>query len=246
MRPGYLRTIFYVHPLIILSTILMASISVITSLWDSTGRAQHAVSRVWSKMLLAIAGVKVEIEGLEKIAPGGSYVFACNHLSYMDTPVILAHIPVQFRFLAKKGLFMIPFLGFHLRRAGHVPVRQEDARDGIRALNTAARLIREQGVSVLIFPEGGRSLGTLQEFKEGAAFVALKSGVPVVPMAVMGTRAILPMESLIFRRGHARLKVGDPIPVAGLELRYRARLTALTRERVVELLGGSEAELLGS
>src|SRR5207248_11148579 len=115
------------------------------------------ISRIWSRMLLAVSGVKMRIEGLEKIDSQASYVFVANHRSLMDTPVVLAHIPVQFRFLAKKGLFAIPILGTHLRRAGHLPVVRGDPRASLRSMSDAAQMIRERGTSVLLFPEGGRS-----------------------------------------------------------------------------------------
>src|SRR5690348_754244 len=99
--------------LIVLSTIFWGSISLVVSFFDSTGRAQIGCARRWAGSLLVISGIAVELDGIERIRPDGSYVFASNHLSYMDTPVVLANIPVQFRFLAKRGLFQIPFLGTH-------------------------------------------------------------------------------------------------------------------------------------
>src|SRR4051794_20903062 len=107
------------HPLIILSTIVHGTVSIVVSLFDKNGRRQIAMARSWAKSLLVIAGAKVTVEGLEQIDPNCGYVFASNHLSYMDTPVVLSSIPVQFRFLAKSGLFKIPFLGTHLKSAGH-------------------------------------------------------------------------------------------------------------------------------
>src|SRR5450759_557542 len=126
--------------------------------------------------------MQVEVEGLEKIVPCRGYVIASNHLSLMDTPLVLAHIPLQFRFLAKKGLFRIPFIGGHLRRAGHVAIPREDPRGSLKAMSEAARIIKERGVSVLVFPEGGRSVGPMREFREGAAYIAIKAGVPVIPV----------------------------------------------------------------
>ena len=120
MSLSYIRSLLITDPIIILATIVMGSISLLTSLFDSAGRIQHQISRIWSRMLLAVSGVKMRIEGLEKIDPGATYVFVANHRSFMDIPVLLAYLPLQFRFLAKKGLFLIPFLGTHLRRAGHL------------------------------------------------------------------------------------------------------------------------------
>jgi 1-acyl-sn-glycerol-3-phosphate acyltransferase len=208
------------------------------SLFDRSGDRQMVVARAWARMLLRIAGVRVEVEGLEKIDPKGSYVFASNHASYMDTPVVLGLIPVQFRFLARENLFTIPFLGTHLKSAGHIPVPLGDVRAAVKTMNEAARVIRERGISMLIFPEGGRTNdGNLQPFKEGAANIAIKAGVPIVPITLEGTRAVLPMHSVHVRPGFVRLKIGDPIPTSELTPRHREELTAQIRERIVELLG---------
>src|SRR5579862_939481 len=153
-----LWTLLWVDPLIILSTIFFGSISVGVSLFDKSGRKMIAAARIWARSLLGIARVRVTVEGLEKIDLQAAYVFASNHLSYMDTPVVLGNIPVQFRFMAKKGLFQIPFLGTHLMQAGHIPVPREDPRAAVKTLSLAAQAIRERRISVLIFPEGGRSM----------------------------------------------------------------------------------------
>src|SRR5882762_3036161 len=156
-RMALLRALLFTDPLVILATIAYGTAAFLVSFFDANGRRQIAVARAWSGALLRIGFIQVEVEGLEKIAPDGSYVFASNHLSYMDTPVVLANIPVQFRFLAKKGLFKIPFLGGHLKRAGHIPVTREDPRAAVKTMSLAADSIRERNVSILIFPEGGRS-----------------------------------------------------------------------------------------
>jgi 1-acyl-sn-glycerol-3-phosphate acyltransferase len=236
MSFAQVRSILVTAPLVALATAVMGSISIVASLFDSTGRAQHAVSRAWAHMLLAIFRVRTTVEGLEKLRPNSSYVFASNHLSYVDTPVILAHIPEQFRFLAKESLFSIPFLGHHLKRAGHVSVPAENVRAALRVMTEAARIVRERNVSVLVFPEGERTHGTLQEFKEGAAYIAIKAGAPIVPLAIRGTREIMAVHTAVIRGGPVRLAVGDPIPTEGLTLKDRARLTALVRERLVGML----------
>lgn len=236
-----LWTLIWVDPLIIFSTVFFGSISVVLSLFDKSGRAMIAAARVWARSLLAIARVRVRVEGLEKIDPNSAYVFASNHLSYMDTPVVLGNIPVQFRFMAKKGLFQIPFLGTHLMQAGHIPVPREDPRAAVKTLSLAANTIRERGVSVLAFPEGGRAPdGVLQEFKEGAAYIAIKAGVPIVPVALVGTRQILAMGSATFHSGPVTVRISDPIPTAGLTLHDRGELTAQIRERIVSMLPRSK------
>jgi 1-acyl-sn-glycerol-3-phosphate acyltransferase len=239
MSPGLIRALLITDPLIIIATVVLGSVNLAVSLFDEGGRKQVAIARFWSRVLLKIAGVKMTLEGVEKIDPNRGYVFVSNHVSYMDTPVVLAHIPVQFRFLAKKGLFSIPFLGYHLKRAGHLPVPRDNPRDAVKTMAEAGRIIRERGISVLIFPEGGRSLEGLKPFKEGAAYIAIKAGVPVVPVALLGTLRVLPMHSLNVRPGHVTLRVGDPIPTADLTLRDRALLTQQLRERVEDLLEGA-------
>jgi 1-acyl-sn-glycerol-3-phosphate acyltransferase len=236
---SFFRAYFLTAPFIVLSTIVCGLVSLFISLFEATGRQQIAVARVWARSLLLVSGVRVKIEGLDKIAPGGSYVFVSNHLSYMDTPVVLANIPVQFRFLAKSGLFQIPLLGTHLARAGHIPVPRDNARAAVKTMTTAAQIIRERGISLLIFPEGGRSHdGRLDEFKEGAAYIAIRAGVPLVPIALKGTREILPYGSGHVRAGSVIMRIGEPVPTAEAQLRDREQITAKLRERIASLLEG--------
>jgi 1-acyl-sn-glycerol-3-phosphate acyltransferase len=150
---------------------------------------------------------------------------------------MLAHIPVDFRFIAKRSLFRIPFLGTHLKRAGHIPIVREDPRSAVKSMTEAARILRERRVSIMLFPEGSRSEGAMKAFKEGAAFIAIKAGVPVVPVGVMGTREILPSGSAYVRPGRIRLRLGAPIPTADLTVKDRVALTRTIRERVGELIG---------
>jgi 1-acyl-sn-glycerol-3-phosphate acyltransferase len=231
-----LRAYLVIDPLIVLATVVMGTLSTMASLFDPSGNRSHAVARLWSRILILVSGMKVHVEGLEKLVPGAGYVIASNHLSLMDTPLVMAHIPLQFRFLAKRGLFKIPFIGGHLRRAGHVAIPRDDARGSLKAMSEAARMIRERGVSALVFPEGGRSTGVLQEFKEGAAYIAIKAGVPVIPVAISGTLQVLPMGSAVVRPGPVSLRLGDPIPTTGLSMSDRHRLTADIRARILELL----------
>ena len=149
----------------------------------------------------------------------------------------LGTIPLEFRFFAKHGLFSIPFLGWHLRHAGHLPVVRDDPRASIKSMAEGAKLIRERGVSLLLFPEGGRSEVQIQPFKEGAAYIAIKAGVPIVPIGLVGTRVALPMHSAVVRPTTIQLLVGDPIETTGLSLHDRGRLTVDLQERVANLIG---------
>jgi len=237
MKPvSLLRSLLITEPLIIAATIVFGAISLTVSFFDPTRRKQNAIARAWARVLLAVSRVKVRVEGLEKIKEDGSYVFVSNHLSYMDTPVALANIPVQFRFLAKRGLFQIPFMGWHLARAGHIPVPRGDARAAVKTMTLAAQVVREQKISLLIFPEGGRSRkGEMRPFMEGAAYIAIRAGVPLVPIGLQGTREVLPYGSGNIRGGAVILRIGDPIPTDQATLRDRVHLTELLRERIIEL-----------
>jgi 1-acyl-sn-glycerol-3-phosphate acyltransferase len=232
-----LRALLLTNPLIVLITTLMGTISLAASLFDKAGNTQHRIARAWSKVILAISGVRVHLQGLEKLDPAGSYVLVANHQSLMDTPVVLAHVPLQFRFFAKNGLFRIPFIGTHLRRAGHLPVVRNDARASLKTMGEGARLISQRRISVLLFPEAGRSPTGLRDFKEGAAYIAIKAGVPVVPIGIEGTRTILPMHSITVRPGDVYLSIGEPISTTGFPIQRRGELTQLLRARVAELSG---------
>lgn len=235
---AFLWSLVVIDPLFILSTLLCGCVSIPLALIDKTGDSSMRVGRVWARSLLWIAGVRVTIEGLEKIDLNRNYLFCSNHLSYMDTPVVLANIPAQFRFLAKKGLFQIPFLGTHLSQAGHIPVPLENPREAVKTMTTAAAVMEQRSISMLIFPEGGRSEdGVLQPFKEGGAFIAIKADVPLLPIALIGTREVMAMGSSVihsFRR--VTLRIGDPIPTEGLALRDRGQLTEAAREQIVAML----------
>jgi 1-acyl-sn-glycerol-3-phosphate acyltransferase len=236
------RSLGFSTPMILLCTIMMGTLSLIASFFDRTGNSQHRVARAWARMLLAVSFIRVRVEGLEKLDPRGAYVFVANHGSFMDIPALLASLPQQFRFFAKKGLFRIPFLGTHLRRAGHLPVDRSSPRNSLKTMLEAARIIGGRGVSVLNFPEGGRSATGLREFKEGPAYIAIKAGVPVVPVAIVGMRELLPMGSIHLRSGKVVLRVGDPIPTIGMAASDRAELTGRLYGEVSRLLGEGELQ----
>ena len=234
-----LRSIFITAPMIVFATVMMGTMSLFASFFDSTGRRQHAIARGWSRILLAVSGIRVVAEGVGKLDPGRGYVLAANHSSYMDIPVIMITIPLQFRFFAKQGLFRIPFLGTHLQRAGHIPVVRGDARASLKSMSDGARMLRDRNLSVLLFPEGGRTVDHLTEFKEGPAYIAIKAGVPIVPIGLQGMRDIMRMHSGFVFAGNVKLRVGDPIETAHLTVRDRDALTRELHDRVAELCGES-------
>ena len=236
------RGLLFADPAIILATILFGTVSLFISFFDKAGIVQNRVARAWARTLLFVSGVRVTVEGLDRIDPAKSYVFTANHLSYMDTPVALAYIPAQFRFLAKRGLFQIPLLGTHLGRAGHIPVPRADPRAAVKTMQIAAETIRAKNISLLIFPEGGRAAdGELQPFKEGGAYIAIRAGVPVVPVVLIGTREVLPFGGGIVQSGRVTLKILQPIDTAQSTLRDRGELTEKVHSLIATELGLSNS-----
>ena len=233
----FLLSYLFIAPAVIGCTILMGIFSLAASLFGAHENTLHNIAQTWSRILLKLAFIHTETIGLEKLSPHRNYVLAANHQSYMDTPVVVANIPMQFRFLAKLGLFSIPLLGTHLGRSGHFPVDRGNPRASLKTMSAAAKAIAERQVSVLVFPEGGRSLDHLRDFQEGAAYIAIKSGVPVVPVAVIGTREILRMHTTRVRPGPAKIVVCDPIETFGMTIKDRDQLTATIHSKIAEALG---------
>ncbi len=223
------RSVLVTTPLIYLSTLVMGTLSLLASLVDSGGRLQHSCARWWARSVLFFSGVRVRMRGMENIEPGRTYVFAANHQSYMDIPVAFACLPAHFRIMAKASLFRIPFIGWHLRRAGHLAIDRRDPRRAARSLLEAASHVK-QGMPVYVFPEGGRSLdGRIGEFKAGTFLLAIKAGVPVVPITLKGTRAVLPVNSWHIRPGQVELVLHAPIPTTAMHSDSAEELSARVR-----------------
>lgn len=239
---SFLRSLFFTIPLICLYTIVMGAASLAGSLFDSSGRFQHGCARLWARLILFTSGVRVKLAGLENVEPDRACVFCSNHLSLMDTALVFAHVPVQFRILAKRYVFRIPFLGSHLRRSGHLPVDETNPRSALRSFELAAQHIRT-GAPVILFPEGGRSPdGRLGEFKTGAALLAIKAGVPLVPLAIHGSRQVLPPGSIHIRPATVRMSFAKAFSTEGLTYRDAERLTALARQKIGEMLDEQTAD----
>jgi len=241
-----LRSALFSVPLIAISTIVMDLISMLVSFCDRSGDIPHHLARLWGKMLLAVSFIGVRAEGIEKLDRKANYVFVSNHASFMDIPALLSTLPYQFRFFAKKSLYKIPFLGWHLRWAGHLPVDRSNARASLKSMSEGARIISERHISVLLFPEGGRSATGLRPFKEGAAYIAIKAGVPLVPVAIVGLRELLPMGSGHIRSGRVTVRIAEPIPTAGLKIDARAELTARVHDEIAAMLEGSAEPVIHS
>ncbi len=231
-----LRSLLFSTPLIFLSTVVMWTCSLICSLFDPTGNSQHHMAQIWGRLLLAASWIRVRVVGMENLSGPGPYVFVSNHASLMDIPAILAALPYQFRFFAKKSLYGVPFVGWHLKRAGHIPVDRANPRASLKSMSEGARIVAQRGISVLLFPEGGRAPEGLREFREGAAYIAIKSGAPVVPMALVGMRELLPMGSVHLRSGRVTLRIGKPIPTADLKPHDREALTSRLYDEIAAMI----------
>ena len=203
-------------PLVALYTVLMATLSLTFSLFDRGGRLQHWCAGAWSRMIARTALLDVRVHGAEHLRAGQSYVFLSTHQSWMDIPVMLGYLPAQLRIAAKREVFHVPFLGWHLRRAGHIPINRGSTAESIASLQRAARLLGG-GVSAFLFPEGTRSRdGSLQPLKKGGFRLALESRLPVVPVAIVGTRRAMPRGSKVLRAGRVEMHIAQPLPTAHL------------------------------
>jgi 1-acyl-sn-glycerol-3-phosphate acyltransferase len=218
-RPTFLN---YLHstvaiPLIYLYTFVMGSISLMLSVYDPKGGRQHWCAQIWCRLIARTTGARVRVHGLEHIRPGTSYVFLSSHQSYMDIPAMLGYLPVQLRIAAKKILFKIPFMGWHLARAGHIPVDRSSTQTAVATMQKAANKIRG-GICAFVFPEGTRSPdGALHAFKKGGFKLAMQARVPIVPVTIIGSRQVLPKNSIIFRPGPVDMYVDEPIPTDDLK-----------------------------
>jgi 1-acyl-sn-glycerol-3-phosphate acyltransferase len=230
-----LRSFLFWDLLIWSYTIVLGCMSLLSSLFDRDGHIQHGFARLWSRMILGTIGAQVQVEGLEKIDTGKAHIYAVNHLSALDIPVLYKHLPFQFRILAKKELFRYPFMGWHLRRSGQIPVDQQNVRSSVRSIGRAVKSL-QANMPIVIFPEGGRSEnGQLQPFMSGAFYLAIKAQVDVVPMALIGTYEMLPMSSFHIQPRPVYLLIGAPISTAGMNIRSMDELAQKTRNAIADL-----------
>jgi 1-acyl-sn-glycerol-3-phosphate acyltransferase len=231
------RTVFYLIPAITIYTIVLGAASIVSSLFDRRGYFAHRCARAWSWLILKTTGVRVTVDGLDRITPGTTYIFVSNHQSIYDTPVIFSSLPYQLRIIAKESLAKFPVLGWHLKRGRHLFVdRQHPDRAGI--LNRWRALVSE-GLSLIIYAEGTRSAdGHVGRFKAGSFLLAIEAGLPIVPLAVIGTRGVMPKGRLRTEPASVRLIVHDPIPPLALDVPtiHDARQLA---ERVQAIVAGA-------
>jgi 1-acyl-sn-glycerol-3-phosphate acyltransferase len=210
------RTVFFLIPCIAVYTVVLGTASLASSLFDRRGHFAHWCARAWSWLILATTGVGVQVEGLEHLDPARTYIFVSNHQSIYDIPVIFWSMPYQLRIIAKDSLGRVPFLGWHLKRTGHLLVdRRHPDRTGI--LRRWRALVGE-GLSLIIFPEGTRSAdGRVGTFKAGSFLLAVEAQLPIVPLSIDGTRFVMRKGRLTTRPGHARLRVHLPVETTGLQ-----------------------------
>jgi 1-acyl-sn-glycerol-3-phosphate acyltransferase len=236
MKPRHWwRTVLFLIPAISVYTIALGTISVLSTLVNRRGDFGHRCAIWWSRLILATTGVKVRVEGLEKLDPQRSYVFAANHQSIYDIPIVFASLPFQLRIIAKESLGRIPFLGWHLRRTGHVLV--DRSRPGAGTVKKMAKLVAD-GHSLIVFPEGTRGTdGIVARFKGGSFVIALDAGLPVVPISITGSRHVMFKGQLTVRPGEVSLVVHDPIETANVG-REQARDLAESVRTIVAAAAG--------
>jgi len=207
--------VFYLIPAISLYTIVLGTLSIGSSVFEKRGYFAHWCARMWSRLILRTTGVDVEVQGLERLTHGRTYVFVANHQSIYDIPILFWSLPFQLRIIAKESLGRFPFLGWHLRRTGHLLVNR--ARPDRTAIFSWASALVSRALSLIVFPEGTRSRdGRVGRFKGGSFYLALEAGLPVVPLSVIGSRHVMRKGRLATYPGHVRLVVHEPIDTSAL------------------------------
>lgn len=225
-------------PIFFLATGFFGTLALIASLFAKTGRTQHRIAQVWARACLRISGARLTVRGAENLGKYPVAVYAANHTSYMDTPVIFASLPFQFRILAKKELWSLPFIGWYLNRSGQIPVDTDNAHATLSSLSGGVKALRA-GMPLFVFPEGSRTPdGELQAFLAGAAFLAIRAQRPVVPIALSGVYDLLPIHTRHFFPCEMTMTVGEPIATAGLTMRQTEELTERLRATIAQLLEG--------
>jgi 1-acyl-sn-glycerol-3-phosphate acyltransferase len=215
-----------------LETIVMGTISLALAPFDRTGELQHACARIWCRMVAFTIGARITMHGTDNVKPGQPYVYMANHSSLIDTPALFAYLPYQFKIMAKKELFYVPFMGWHLWTSGNFPIERGDAQRTAKSVRAVIDGIKA-GKSLAVFPEGSRTPdGRLQDFKPGTFKIAVRAGVPIVPVSIRGTYALLPKTTLAPRPGRVDVFIGTPIPTAGFDEKAVPDLIAKTRSAI--------------
>ena len=213
--------------------IIVAVVTIIVSPFDRKGMITHYLSKYFGGGILLIAGVKVETEGLEKLNASDNYIFISNHLSYFDIPILMKAIPNNVRFIYKDSLTKIPILGWGMYLGKYIPINRDNVREAMKSLKKAAVRI-QNGISVVIFPEGTRSMdGSPGEFKRGMFVMADEAKVPLVPTTIIGSNNIMPRGKFQIKSGNVKVVFSEPI-----EYRKDKNLLEEIRKEIVDSLIG--------
>jgi 1-acyl-sn-glycerol-3-phosphate acyltransferase len=231
-------------PLMAVATIALGSAALVVSLVEKRGRVQHRIAQLWARSMVFLGGARLTVDGGENLLRHPVAVYAANHTSYMDTPVVFASLPFQFRILARKALWPVPFIGWYLNRSGQLPIDTENTHAALASLGAAVKALRA-GMPLFVFPEGGRTPnGNLKPFLSGAAYLAIRSQVPLVPLALVGVYDLLPMHTRHLFPTAVKLIVGEAIDTKGMTLRQTEELTARLRVEIQALLDQDAAAQL--
>ncbi len=230
-----LRSYFIFDPLIWAYTLVLGIISLVCSLFDRDGRIQHNLARLWSGLIMKTILSPVTVTGMEKVNGSRPRVYAVTHASALDIPILYVNLPFQFRIIFKSELLSYPIVGWHLKRSGQVCINQQNPALSIGAIKSALKSLRS-GMPLVIFPEGGRSpSGEILPFLPGAFFLAIKAQADIIPIALVGTFDLLPMNTYHIKSRPLEMRVGQPIPTAGLTLRDTEAVSARVRAVIVGL-----------
>ncbi|HSJ10036.1 MAG TPA: lysophospholipid acyltransferase family protein [Longimicrobiales bacterium] len=201
------------------------------------------IPRIWCRWLLWAAGVDVEVQGLTNIDPDRPQIIASNHVSWFDVGALAVHLPKRYRFIAKRELASVPLWGRAWQAAGHIAIDRSDTQSAVATLDEVSRTLHRDHSAIVIFPEGTRSpTGNLQPFKKGAFMLALRSGVEIVPTAVLGTHDILPRNGWRVRPGRIIVRFGPPVNTADYSESTRDELVARVRTEIQALLDAPAPE----
>jgi 1-acyl-sn-glycerol-3-phosphate acyltransferase len=221
-----LRSYFILAPLVWVYTIVLGTISLACSIFDRNGTIQHKFARLWSWLVMKTILSPVKVTGMAGLDNSKPKVYAVTHASALDIPILYVYLPFQFRIVFKSELLAYPFVGWHLKRSGQVCINQQNPAASIGAVKSALRSLRN-GMPLVIFPEGGRTPdGRLQPFLPGAFFLAIKAQADIVPIALVDTFALLPMNTYHIKCQRLEMRVGEPISTAGLTVRDTDSVTA--------------------
>ncbi|MGC2550491.1 MAG: lysophospholipid acyltransferase family protein [Candidatus Sulfotelmatobacter sp.] len=236
-----LRSYFILDPLIWFYTLILGLLALPGGLFDRSGRRLHWFARTWSWLIMKTIMSPVKVTGLDKIDTAKPHVYAVNHASAMDIPVLYVNLPFQFRIVFKKELLVYPVVGWQLKRSGQVCIDQQKPTNSIAAIRSAVKSLKA-GMPLVIYPEGGRTPdGEIKPFLPGAFFLAIKAQVDIVPVALVGTYELLPMDTYHIKCRPLEMRVGEPISTAGLTMRDLETVSDKVKKAIEELYYGTPA-----